>query len=71
MGVCDIHLPVAGEVNFDHLLKSVSAEFFYQKVTIFPFVIDKYFPEIDSSISTIFYSLNITHPVLASLTTPA
>lgn len=36
----EVDLLGTGKVNFDHLLKLVSASFFYQKVTIFPFVAD-------------------------------
>lgn len=67
----DVNLPSPGEVHFDHLLRLVSARFFYQKVTIFPFVIGKYFMEIHCSITPIACSSNIHLPVSASLTSPA
>lgn len=58
-------------VLIDHLLRLVSASFFYQKITIFPFVIGKYFLEIHCSITPIACSSNIHLPVSASLTSPA
>ena len=34
--------PITGDVNFDHLVKVVSARFLHCKVTILPFLISKY-----------------------------
>ena len=38
MSICSL----TGDVNFDHLVKVVSAVFFHYKVTIFLFVISKW-----------------------------
>lgn len=38
MSIC----PISVDVNFDHLVREVSARFLHCKVTIFPFVINKY-----------------------------
>lgn len=35
--------PIPDDVDFDHLIEELSAQFFHHKVTLFPFVISKYF----------------------------
>lgn len=41
MAIC----PITNDVNFDQLVKEVSARFFHDEVTSFPFVISKYLLE--------------------------
>lgn len=40
--VTGVDLSHAGDVNFDHLVKMMSAKFLHCKVTILPFSISKY-----------------------------